>query len=179
MEDLVKILIYAGAVIVYFIFKNRKTFRQNTPTTAAPKPQSQPSDGYERDDNKDPFEQLLKEVAQKWEEKDMQKPVYTSSPQTFTKRTSTYQHKPVAYSSSMETSLEGQGERQLKGLMSQAGKNEGMSEDDRSVLEKNKELKRFKEYETQKRINHYHDLAQDPKRLKEAFIMGEILQRKY
>jgi hypothetical protein len=171
-NDLIKILLYAGAAIIYFIFKNRKKFKENAPSTSRPSTQERNSPD---NDDDDPFEQLLKEVAQKWEEKEAPvKPVFVNSSHNRMKHV-----KQQAYSSTSELSLEGQGERQLIGLMGQAGKNEGMSEEDRSLLDKNKEFKKFKEYETKMRVNPYHDLSKDPKRLREAFVMGEILQRKY
>ena len=175
MDPLLKILLYVGAAVLYFIFKNKKKYKENTPSRVpAERPQPKP---YAPSNEEDPFEQLLKEVAQKWEEKEAPaKTIYADN--TKMRRVQPSKQKP-AYSGKVESSLEGQGERQLKGLMSQSGKNEGMSEDDRTLLEKNKESKKFKEYETLTRANPYLDLAKDPKRLREAFVMGEILQRKY
>lgn len=176
MDDLVKILLYVGAAVIYFIFKNKKNFKGNTPSRI-PAERAQPAP-YKPSNEDDPFEQLLKEVAQKWEEKDVPaKTIYTDN--TKMRRAVQPSTQKRAYSSTVDSSLEGQGERQLKGLMSQSGKNEGMSDDDRSLLEKNKESKKFKEYEIQTRANPYQDFAKDPKRLREAFVMGEILQRKY
>ncbi len=178
MEDIIKVIFWVIGIVIYFVYQNRKSFTENRPKQQQREPQ-QPSGQPVAD----PFEEMLREVAKQWETKETGKPVQRNTPRPMPKpveRKPAYRGELVVNEDSKDYETEHQREmRRIKDQIAEVGKQNTEPITEQGLAGSELDFKKTKVYEKQDIPNRYKELMKNPQTVRDAIVLGEVINKKW